>query len=434
LQQPTLSRLINNEAYLGHASMTNPVAALPANNYQGAIDEFRIWNGALTRLQVETSFAAGPTNATVNPGAPSSLTLTLNDPTMVLGTIQRPTVSATFGGLGKLDLTSVPDVVFTSSDSTKIQVIGGGDTRLQAVGTGTANIIASYGGLSSTSQVTVISVPALRIAHRYSFRGNAADSVGHADATLRGQASLVTNAVVLTGANNPVTHVQLPSDLISGYDQVTFEVFARSATLANFMRLFDFGNRFSGAGFNYIYYTPFASNARLGIPGQQGEVDLLWANAANNATHHAVVTINSSAGIATVYTNAVLAASFTNRAINLLLVNDVYSQLGRSQFGDPPFAGAIDEFRLYSGVMSAGQVAASYAAGADPENLTATLGAGSATLSWPAVPVLDGYSLQYATSLNPAVWNPAGSPTIVNGTNFVTVGLTNTAAFFRLIK
>src|ERR1041385_979483 len=127
LQQPTLSRLINNEAYLGHASMTNPVAALPANNYQGAIDEFRIWNGALTSLQVETSFAAGPTNATVNPGAPSSLTLTLNDPTMVLGTIQRPTVSATFGGLGKLDLTSVPDVVFTSSDSTKIQVIGGGD-------------------------------------------------------------------------------------------------------------------------------------------------------------------------------------------------------------------------------------------------------------------------------------------------------------------
>ena len=121
---------------------------------------------------------------------------------------------------GGIDLTGVPDVVFTSSDPTKVQIIGGGDLRLQAVGTGSANIIASYGGLNATGQVTVISAPALRIAHRYSFRGNASDSVGHADGTLRGFASIVTNAVVLTGANNPVTHVQLPSDLISGYNQI----------------------------------------------------------------------------------------------------------------------------------------------------------------------------------------------------------------------
>jgi hypothetical protein len=438
LQSPTLSRLVNSEGYIGHASRTNaPPGSAAGTNFMGAVDEFRIWNGALTRLQIETSFASGPTNVLLNPGAPSSISLTLNDPTMVLGTIQRPVVKGTFATVGTLDLTGVPDVVLTSSDSTKVVVIGGGDAKLRAVGTGTANVVASYGGLSATSQVTVISVPALRIAHRYSFRGTAADSVGHADGTLKGQAAIINNALVLNGVNNPATHLQLPSDLIDGYDKATIEAWGTTGnnTGGSQQRLFDIGNRFNGAGFNYFYYTP-GNVGRVGLPGQQGEFQLNSGAFPNSSRYNVVITVDSANGILGVYTNGLLSLTLTNRAVNLSLINDVYTFLGRSQFGDPPLNGTIDEFRLYSGVITAGQIAASYAAGPDPENLTATPGpgAGNVTISWPAVPVLDGYSPQFATSLNPSNWQPAGAPTQVGGNYQLTVAAGGTAKFFRLIK
>jgi hypothetical protein len=430
LQPPTLSRLSNVESYLGHASRTN---APPANNLMGAINEFRIWNGALNKVQVAASYAAGPTNVVIDPGAPVTLTLTLNDPTMVLGTIQRPTVKGTFSGLGTLDLTAVSGVVFTSSDSTKVQVIGGGDARLRAVGLGAAQIVASYGGKTATNNVSVIAAPTLRVAHRYSFRGTPADSVGQADAKLWGEAAFVTNAVVLTGASTPNTYVQLPSDIISGYDKLTIEAFATVGAInGGFARLWDFGTRISAAGFNYLYYAPGVS--RFGIPGAQGEVDLNSAQL-GGIKMHAVATIDSAAGIMTLYTNGVSAGAVTNRGINLSLVNSVYSQLGRSQFGDPFLPGAIDEFRLYSGLMSSSQIAASFAAGPDPEKLTVSVGPGTVTLAWPAVPVLDGYSLQSTPSLSPPiVWSAAGAPTVLNGTNFVTLPQGAATSFFRLVR
>jgi hypothetical protein len=274
----------------------------------------------------------------------------------------------------------------------------------------------------------------LRLAHRYPFNGSGADLVGHADATLFGNAKITNNAVALDGSTTPTSYVLLPSDLISGFDKATFEMFARVNGNINgsFQRFWDFGTRFTGNGFNYLYYAPGIS--RIGVPGQQGELDLNTGGVANNTALHAVMTIDSANGIMLLYTNGVFAGGVTNREATLSLVNDVYSQLGRSQFGDPTLNGSIDEFRIYNGIMSPAQVAASFAAGADAERLTATINGSNVIVTWPNVPVLVGYSLQYSPSLTPVNWQSAGGSTVVGGNNQVTIPLTNSASFFRLIK
>ena len=148
LQQPTLSRLINNEAYLGHASMTNPVAALPANNYQGAIDEFRIWNGALTKLQVETSFAAGPTNATINGRGDVAFGAHVSaDPFIQLGQ-------------------TLPNAIFTAEAGFKEQQVQYQNQALQRQGQGNAPLLqvrfattARQGGLERSELLGQVRLP-----------------------------------------------------------------------------------------------------------------------------------------------------------------------------------------------------------------------------------------------------------------------------------
>jgi hypothetical protein len=137
-----------------------------------------------------------------------------------------------------------------------------------------------------------------------------------------------------------------------------------------------------------------------------------------------------------VYTNAIIAANLTNVNVNVSTVVDARNFLGRSLFlADPMLIGAIDDFRIYYGNMSAAQVAASFAAGPDAERVTATLNGSNVIITWPDVPVLAGYSLQYAPTLTPPVnWVGAGGSTIVGGNNQVSIPLTNSQSYFRLIK
>ena len=160
--------------------------------------------------------------------------------------------------------------------------------------------------------------------------------------------------------------------------------------------------------------------------------------AGNLAVGYQAVTVDSVNHILTLYTNGVFAGSVTNPAVNLANVVNNYSQLGLSQWADPPLNGTIREFRLYYGVMSPSQVQTSFANGssASAPRLTAVAGPGpgQVTVSWPDVPAFAGYSIQMTTSLNPANWVSAGSPTSVNGRMQVIVNTGGGTAFFRLIQ
>jgi hypothetical protein len=417
--------------------------------FRGSIDEFRIWAGAMDQLQAEVSYQKGPENPQVNAGALQTLSVNINDPTMILGAVQKPSVSGTFANTsGQIDLTGYSPVTFTSDNSGVVSVVNGGNTKLKAVGVGSAHVVASYLGLKVTNSITVIAKPLAQLTHRYSFRGNANDSVGQANARLLGNAAIVGGRVVLDGSLNPSSYVLLPSDLISGYDLLTFEAFyaVPASASGTQQRLWDFGNHTiaSGGVEGSGYFYEAAGRGAVGMPnnlGSRSEATAAIPPTVDQAgyttnTTCVAVTVDSINHILSLYTNGVFCASVTNTAVDLSLVNDNFSQLGRSQWADPMYNGSIDEFRIYYGTLTAGQISDSFAGGPDPETLKTVVGpaAGQVTVSWPATLVTAGYQLQVNSSLNSATWGPGGSPTVVNGRNQVIVNSGSTPSFFRLKK
>src|SRR5262249_23766381 len=104
---------------------------------------------------------------------------------------------------------------------------------------------------------------------------------------------------------------------------------------------------------------------------------------------------------------------------------DVNSFIGRSMFNaDPYLSGAVDEFRIYQGALTAAQVASDYAAGpnaiATPApSLTIQLGQGKVTISWPTNNS-SGYVLLASANVTSG-WSTSGlTPTVQNGQNVVT--------------
>jgi len=127
--------------------------------------------------------------------------------------------------------------------------------------------------------------------------------------------------------------------------------------------------------------------------------------------------------------------SVTNVVIDLNLVVDNFSFLGRSQWADPHFNGSVDDFRVYYGVLTPTQIAQSFAAGPDPDKVSATASApGQTTISWPATLVTAGYSLQSSSSLTSGIWSNVGGVTQVGNNYQVTVNSGGAPVFFRLIK
>jgi hypothetical protein len=301
--------------------------------------------------------------------------------------------------------------------------------------------------LKVTNTITVIAKPAAILTHRYSFRGNANDTVGHANGKLSGNASLGANSLVLDGSLNPSSYLQLPGDLISGYDLATFEMFyAASAGFSGTQqRLWDFGDHVVAnggiTGTGYLYET--AGRGAVGMPNATpgaGETAAIAPSSNRSSfttnTVHVAVTVDSVHHILSIYTNGVFSISATNPVVDLSLVVDKFSFLGRSQWADPHFAGTIDEFRLYYGMLTPAQISASYAFGPDPETLTVTHGpgAGQVTILWPAGLVTEGASLQVSSSLSSPNWGRAGTGSVVNGYNQLTVNTGPTPGFYRLIK
>lgn len=438
--EPSASELSNTQGFIGHATHTN---AHPAN-FIGSVDEFRIWTGALNKEQVQSSYLLGPDAANpLNAGALQSISMKVNDPVMIEGTIQRPVVQGTFAAAGVMDLTRIPGLSFSSDHPNVVAVDG---DLLKAGATGSVQITVTYSGQTRTGTVTVTNRQ-LMLTHRYTFNSDAKDSIGHADGLLRGNARIETNSLVLDGSLAPQTFVQLPSDLIGSYDLLTIEAFLTPGNSGNQGRLYDFGNSVNVAnqdiGWEYLFMSPIGGNGsqpRVAIwpdPGVPGTEQGITVNQNfRNARVHIVTVVDSLANTITLYTNGVLASTITNSLINLAGLSDIKSYIGRSVWPDPNLTGSIDEFRIYYGAMSASEVAASYAAGTGDgaPKLNVRRVGNNVVISWAVVPGVEAYELQFTTSLSPADWQGAGT-VVQNGGNYeFTLPITGTEMYFRLTK
>ena len=211
------------------------------------------------------------------------------------------------------------------------------------------------------SFVSADSAPGV-LRHRYSFKSDAGDSVGHADGTLQGAAVIHEGQVFLNGTKG--TFVNLPGGLIAGYPAVTFEFWATLGTNGNWARVFDQGSTNGNRGGHDLYFCAHSGSRdfRLTImdPHPTERVVTIPGNLDNQTNICVACVLDPASGFMGIYTNGVLAGS-RQGLTSLSSVDTNFFFLGRSLFAtDAPLNGSIDEFRVYNVPLSPEAIAASF--------------------------------------------------------------------------
>ena len=237
-------------------------------------------------------------------------------------------------------------------------------------------------GLQAWLLASVLAIPPAQatLIHRYSFTTDASDSVGTANGTNLVNTAQHPTAVPVVYTNGQVGfdgsggYIQLPGGLVSSLTNASIEIWATwSGTGGDWERFFDFGNTDAGgAGAYDMFLTPSyggsSGKLRFGIanadPGYNNERDVSSANTFPVGTEtHVVLTYGTNSGV-NLYVNGVLDSSGT-AVFPLSDVQDVFDYLGRSCYNDPPYNGSLNEFRIHDSILTAPQIAASFASGPD---------------------------------------------------------------------
>jgi hypothetical protein len=468
-----LSTIATNFIYFGRSLWTAvgpDGAGDPYLTADSSFNEIRVYNGALSPQQVAMADQSGPGSTNLNYGTLQSLSLQVPSTLQWLQT-GKVKLLANYTYLSNWDiignsLTAPPGLTVTSSD-TNVAVLSG--SQVQGVGLGAATITVSYQGTTNSAVISVIPPAYPTLTHRYHFaNSNANDTVGTANGTLMGNATITGGQLVIpntTSAAPATDYLQLPYGIITNatglgtnyndptatYNdpEVTVEAWASFAPgQYGWAALFDFGNTDSGGLGEYDIHVGVHSNPQtiIGISdSDNANSDYQYANALpdqdGQTNVHFVAVFNPPAGYLALYTNGVLMTENTGVTIPMAGVWGYINKIGADLWPDPGMQGSVSEFRIYNGVLSPIQAAATDALGpnqllngASPI-LGATFSGGNLTLSWPLVSA--GFSLYSSPTLNPrAVWTlVSGKQTVVGQTVQVTVSAHAGAAnYYKLAK
>jgi hypothetical protein len=322
----------------------------------GSINELRVYNGALSSTNIALNDAAGPNNYLTSPGPLQEVHLTSPDNLLTVNQNSQQSFTGDFANVTGVNLILYGGATFSSGNANVLTVNSSG--LVKAVAAGTTTVVATYGGMSATNTLTVVSVPA-SLTHRYSFTANANDSVGTANGVLHGNATVSGGQLVLDGSDQ--TYLDLPGDAINiaTNKSITIETWVTFNTSPLWARLFDFG---ADGGANEIYCAPTGP----GNGGQHrgvsenfpGNRTIDWKGAWTNLTAHITVVVDPPTLTLAVYRDGVLefARYDANAALSGIATN--LAVIGRSLVPVDPFLPAsIDEFRIYSGALSPAEIA-----------------------------------------------------------------------------
>jgi hypothetical protein len=445
-----LSGVSPNEASLGRS----PWYAYGDPYLNGSISEFRIYSGELSPQQIAQDYQAGPRTLVTAPlGALQSIAVQA-PPIMQPFTSQGFSVLVNYANLTNFNLTannlfgtSVAGLTLASGNTNVISI---SNTVLTAVKPGTTTITAVYQGFTNSALVTVLNPPLAALLYRWSFNEPAGslsvtDSVAGAVGFLEGDAALNgTGQVTLDGTSG--TYVSLPGALLSGLQIVTIEAWVTNAVTPDNTCLFSFddgvGDGVNGDGYlRYVIKENSNGHNLFELASSGGNSALTATPGLGGSSLHVVCIYDPVDGQQAVYTNGVLMAS-QGATVALSNVSAAAAALGRSpwwNYGDPSLAGTIDEFRIYSGRLLPGDIAAAQTIGPSvvlATNVSASVSrSGSGfTVTWPVAS--SGFTLEASLKLGAgAVWTPVSTaPSVVGLNNQVTLPVSNSTLFFRLVR
>ena len=254
-------------------------------------------------------------------------------------------------------------------------------TNVTSTNAGSYSIVVSNTAGSVTNAVTLTvatSPTSFLLLHRYSFVGDASDSVGGANGTIvapnGGGAATINHGLSLPGSTTPAFgysgYVSLPSGLLTATTNLTVECWATQNQGNVWAEIWDFGN--SGSqNFGLIPYPNNNShNLEVAFTPNGGEQDLQSAvSFPNGSEQYVCVTYNAYSLVGNLYTNGTLVASlaFPNSTYTPGTIGGTggttENMLGNDVYGDDQFSGTVYEFRIWNGVVSPLYLAVSTAAG-----------------------------------------------------------------------
>ena len=330
--------------FLGKSQFPDPL-------FNGRLDEFMIFNRALTAAEVAALVAAR---------APAFMLDPMTKPAAVIGQEYEQTLAGS-----ATDPDAGSTFTFTKVSGPKWLTVAA-NGRLSGVPTvvdaGVSRFIVRVTDGTGLADDAVLNIstgePSDLIAH-YEFDSILASSNGIAAAVPTGAVSyaagLFDKALQLNGTD---ASVRLPSGLVNGLADITLAARVRWNGGAIWQRIFDFGNGTT----QYLLLTPKAAsgNVRFTISingnGAGNEQVLDAAPLPVGEWTHLAVTLVGNTG--TLYVNGAAAASGPI-TIDPAAFNPVNNYLGKAQFAaDPLFNGLIDDFRVYNRGLAAAEIAA----------------------------------------------------------------------------
>ncbi len=344
-QIAAISGVISN----GHGAVVAPLVIGNDNRgasgelFNGRIDEIRISKvargpGEMQFFSPSVTIVANPLSQNIDYNEPVTFDVVAASPTPMF-------YQWRFNGSPITDATNT---------SFSIAAVSANDAGIYDV------VVTNSSGFASTSAPASLVVGAANfLAHRYSFNGDANDSIGTAHGTNFGNVTFSDGSLVLDGSEE--TYVQLPGGLLSGLNSVTVDFWAMFGTTAGNSRVFDFGNsitNFTGnlAGFNYLFFSPNSGgNHRLtATPGDGGfEQSVTGTGLFDGRTVHVTCIVDPPNKRLSIYTNGVLEIANTNYTVPMSSLNSVLAYIGKSLYAVDPYLNAsIDEFRIYNGALS----------------------------------------------------------------------------------
>lgn len=421
----------------------------------GSINEFRIYDGELNKFQVAANFAAGPDQTNNNIGDANGLLLNPGIQPLVQFSNRQLVADLNFTLIGNVNVIGDPNLTL-SSDNTNVFTVNS-DGLLVATGPGVAKLTGIYNYINGNTSnfytnsitITVARNAPAALSHRYSFNEaigstTVADSVGGAiwDGVLPNGGAFGGGQLAIASAGQQ--YVQLPAGILSTNKIVTIEAwvtFPEQLPVNCFF--YGFGNTDSdGSGEDYIFCAPEAG--RIAItgtdPGWEGEQNTAGAGDLSYQTNlHFVSVYNPPAGYLALYIDGVLAG--INNAVTTTMdsVNDTINYIGRSLYNKDPYPDLkLDEFRIYNGALSSGEIAATQILGPDQilsqtsPVLSVSVDGNSLTLSWPLAAA--GFSLMSRTNLTSGTWHPVSSSTarIVGAQWQINLLASSSTRFFQL--